>query len=82
MKHLIDEIWPEYGIKTILDIGAGDCWYTDHLTRDTEAEELSGAKESSKAEESSEAEAAEAEESSSRAVQSSSVRTEELSTGS
>ena len=38
MKHLIDEIWPEHGIKTIIDVGAGDCWFTDHLTRDTEAE--------------------------------------------
>lgn len=38
MRELIDAIWPEHGIKTILDLGCGDLWFTDHLTRDTEAE--------------------------------------------
>lgn len=38
MRELIDNVFPKQGIKTILDVGAGDCWFTDHLTRETEAE--------------------------------------------
>src|SRR3972149_3428899 len=31
MRNLIDDIWPQEGITTILDLGCGDLWFTAGL---------------------------------------------------
>lgn len=31
MRNLIEEVWPEGGLRTLLDLGAGDCWFTAGL---------------------------------------------------